>query len=141
MWCTDVLVSYDLVASLMSDAEQCLVEYNLLRSQAATLQRNDVGTSNWQSWHNAAIGGVGFLFEDPTLWNATIYGKSGFLFQLENAMMDDGMWHEISLGEKKITRTKAYISYSVSFFHYSSLIYFHLFCSIPRHRFIFCCCS
>ena len=101
MWCTNAIVTFDLVASTMTDTEQAFVEYNLFRSQIAAIQRNDAGISNWQAWHNAAIGGVGFLFEDSKLYNVSIYGKSGFLFQMQNSMMDDGIWYENSLGIQK----------------------------------------
>jgi hypothetical protein len=33
---------------------------DLLRAAAAIIARDNAGMSNWQSWHNAAIGAVGF---------------------------------------------------------------------------------
>ena len=83
----------------MTDVEQAMVEYNLFRSIATTIRRNDAGTSNFQAWHNAAVGGIGFLFEDADLIDFSIHDPdNGFLFQLQNSVMDDGMWYENSIG-------------------------------------------
>ena len=102
MWCDDALITFDLVASTMTDSEQAFVEHNLLRAIITTVKRNDKKETNWQSWHNSAIGGVGFLFEDIKLINESIYGSSGFKFQMQVSMMDDGMWYESSLGKWSI---------------------------------------
>ena len=63
-----------------------------------TILRNDKGTSNWQSYHNAAFAAIGYGFQDESLIQQSIYGKSGYLFQVENSMMDDGIWLENSIG-------------------------------------------
>ena len=73
--------------------------YTKFYFQAKTIQRNNAGISNWQTWHNAALSNIGYCFNDTSLVNTSLYGKSGFLFQLENAMYDDGIWHENSFGK------------------------------------------
>ena len=64
-----------------------------------TISRNDKGTSNWQSYHNAAFAAVGYALNDNSLINKSINGNSGFIFQLQNSMQDDGIWYENSLGK------------------------------------------
>eukprot|EP01113_Clastostelium_recurvatum_P017551 TRINITY_DN2063_c0_g1_i5.p1 TRINITY_DN2063_c0_g1~~TRINITY_DN2063_c0_g1_i5.p1 ORF type:complete len:1048 (-),score=188.96 TRINITY_DN2063_c0_g1_i5:16-3159(-) len=92
-------MAFDLVAAMMTPAEHALVEFNLLRSMAATIKRNNAGMSNWQTWHNAAMATVGFAVNEPLLVDYAINGSSsGFLFQLKNALSDDGFWWENSLG-------------------------------------------
>lgn len=36
----------------MTKNQRILIEHNLLRPGVVTIQRNDAGKSNWQSWHN-----------------------------------------------------------------------------------------
>jgi len=97
-WLIPVAQAYDLVADTMGEAERKHVEQDLLRAAVATIQRHDAGISNWQSWHNAAFAAVGCALRDPQLIELAINGPSGFQFQMENAVTDDGFWHEGSWG-------------------------------------------
>ena len=65
-----------------------------LRAAVETIQRNDAGISNWQSWHNTAIGAAGFALADEALITAAIDGKSGFRSQMKNSITPDGNWYE-----------------------------------------------
>jgi hypothetical protein len=98
VWLIPVAQAYDFVVDTMSQAEQQHIEKDLLRAAVAVIQRNNAGISNWQSWHNAAIGAVAFALRDKELADAAINGKSGFQFQMENSVTDDGFWFEGSWG-------------------------------------------
>jgi hypothetical protein len=98
VWLIPVAQAYDFVVETMSQAEQQHVEKDLLRAAVAVIQRNNAGISNWQSWHNAAIGAAAFALRDKELADAAINGRSGFQFQMENSVTDDGFWFEGSWG-------------------------------------------
>lgn len=92
--------AYDLIepSGLLSDAEKYDIEQNLLLASAKTLQIYDTGKSNWQTWHNAAIGSIGALLEDEDLIEFSVNGRSGFNFQMENSVLSDGFWYEGAIG-------------------------------------------
>lgn len=94
VWLLPLVWAYDLVADTLAPSDRAAIESGLLRAAAAVIQRNDAGASNWQSWHNAAIGAVGFATGDQTLSRAAIDGKSGFRFQMANSVIDEGFWFE-----------------------------------------------
>ena len=71
---------------------------HLLEASAATIARNDAGTSNWQSWHNDGLASAGFALQDFSLVAAAIEGSSGFAFQMANSVSGDGFWYEGSWG-------------------------------------------
>lgn len=96
VWLIPMAWAYDLVSDsgVLSSAERDRIEGALLRSAAAVIARYDAGVSNWQSWHNAAIGAVGFALEDQSLIDRAIDGRSGFRFQMKNSVLSDGAWYE-----------------------------------------------
>ncbi|MBI5083905.1 MAG: heparinase II/III family protein [Acidobacteria bacterium] len=100
IWLINVAWAYDLLAGsdVLTDADRADIEKNLLRAAVETIQRYDAGISNWQSWHNAAIGAVGFALGDQGLISAAIDGKSGFRFQMLNSVTPDGYWYEGAWG-------------------------------------------
>lgn len=100
-WLIPIAWAYDLVADspALDDAGRAAIEHDLLRAAAATIRRNPAGTSNWQSWHNAAIAAVGFALDDPTLLAQALRDPAnGFEFQLAESVSADGFWYEGSWG-------------------------------------------
>ncbi|MBI4891701.1 MAG: heparinase II/III family protein [Acidobacteria bacterium] len=100
VWLLPVAWAYDLLrgVDVFTPEERAEIENNLLREAVKTIQRNDAGMSNWQSWHNAAIGAVGFALGDEELIRAAIDGKSGFRYQMANSVTPDGFWYEGAWG-------------------------------------------
>jgi hypothetical protein len=92
--------AYDLTVNsgLFTNDEQFDIEMNLFKQSAETLKQVDNGTSNFQTWHNAAIGIIGVLLGDDSLMDVSIKGKSGFLFQMQNSVLSDGFWLEGAIG-------------------------------------------
>ena len=74
------------------------IERDLLRAAADVIARNNAGVSNWQSWHNAAIGAVGFALDDAALIEKAIEGPGGFHFQMRESVLGDGAWYEGAWG-------------------------------------------
>jgi hypothetical protein len=79
-WLIPITWAYDLLAGspALNSNDRTSIENGLLRAAVATIRRYDAGKSNWQSWHNAAVGGVGFTLGDHSLSDWAIDGPSGF---------------------------------------------------------------
>ena len=67
IWLIPIAWAYDLIADspALSGSDRVHIEQDLLRAAAAVVDRNRAGKSNWQSWHNAGVGAVGFALDDP----------------------------------------------------------------------------
>lgn len=89
--------SYDLLHDTFSPAERQRIESGLLREGATVVNSRDRGDSNWQAWHNAATGLIGFVLNDSTLIERAIRGPNGFRDHLRHALLPDGLWHEQSI--------------------------------------------
>ncbi len=101
IWLISMAWAYDLIADSTALRQEDLVPItrSLLRAAASTLSRNPAGASNWQSWHNAALGAVGLALQDPPiLQQALLDPLNGFLFQMKNSVTRDGFWYEGSWG-------------------------------------------
>ncbi|MDP6933363.1 MAG: alginate lyase family protein, partial [Myxococcota bacterium] len=93
-WAVDLLADSD----AWTEEERAWVVRDVLRASAQTVARYDAEESNWQSWHNAAIGAVGLTLEDWALVADAVEGISGLEFQLDEGVLGDGLWHEGSWG-------------------------------------------
>lgn len=100
VWLIPVAWAFDLIADapVMTDAQRAHIEQDLLRPAVATIARHPAGISNWQSWHNAGMGAVGFALEDPALIATVLRGSEGFEFQMQQSVTSDGFWYEGSWG-------------------------------------------
>lgn len=108
--------AYDLIepSGALTAAEKYGIERNLFAASAKTLQNYNVGKSNWQTWHNAAIGAIGAVLEDETLMDYSVSGTSGFNYQMANSVLSDGFWYEGAIGYH-------FYAQSALFFHAQSL--------------------
>ncbi|MET3726978.1 hypothetical protein ABID52_000559 [Fictibacillus halophilus] len=95
----DIIQSYDLLYnhSEFSDEAKRNVELNLIRPSIESITSYSVGRSNWQAWHNAAIGMAGAVLGDRQLLQQAVYGKEGFEYLMENGVESDGFWWEGSI--------------------------------------------
>ena len=101
IWLVSMAWAYDLIADspALSPSDCIHIEQDLLRAAATTIQRNPAGISNWQSWHNAGVGAVGFALYDPVLMASALDDpRNGFFFQMKNSVDSDGFWYEGSWG-------------------------------------------
>lgn len=91
-----VILGYDLVydAPCFSPADHGAIRDGLLLPAVKTIRANPRAISNWQSWHNAAVGCIGFLLRDQGLADWAINGEFGFLYQMRESLMPSGMWFE-----------------------------------------------
>ena len=100
-WLIKLLSAYDAVAGsgeLSIFGRRVDIEHNLLRPAVAVIAGYDAGKSNWQAWHNAAIGAAGYCLEEQKWITAALSGASGFSYHMSNSMLADGFWYEGSIG-------------------------------------------
>ena len=100
VWLIPIAWAYDLIADapMVTDDHRGRIERDLLLPAVATILRNPAGMSNWQSWHNAGIGAVGFALEDPVLIASVLRGADGFEYQMQESVTADGFWYEGAWG-------------------------------------------
>ncbi|MDX9975532.1 MAG: alginate lyase family protein, partial [FCB group bacterium] len=95
----EICVGYSLVreAPVFSNADRRTIRERLIRPMVRVIQPNNRGISNWQSWHNAAVGCAGFLLGDGGMADWAINGEHGFVYQMEHAVKENGVWREESM--------------------------------------------
>ncbi len=108
IWVCQAATAADLVfaAGVLSEAERGHVMNDLLRSAAITVmtdRRSRPGQKNghhqcynFQAWHCAAVGLVGFLIEDRQFIDWAIDGQYGFRHMISHDVRDDGLFWERS---------------------------------------------
>ena len=102
----DISFAYDLIYSSSSiDVESHNKIQLFLKASAETISHNPMGLSNWQAWHNAAIGMVGAVTGDKALISTAINGDEGALYLLNKGVLDDGFWWEGSIAYHMYTLT------------------------------------
>ena len=100
VWAIDMAFAYDLIAGagVLSEPEDATVRA-LLRQIHTTIARNNAGSSNWQSWHNAGMAAVGLALDDPILLAGPLgEGVGSFAWQMDQSVTADGFWYEGSAG-------------------------------------------
>ncbi len=100
-WLIPIAWAYDMIvdSGALSGAQREHIEQELLYAAVTTIVRNPAGMSNWQSWHNAAIGAVGFALQDPLLIAQALNDPAnGFEYQMQASVSADGFWYEGSWG-------------------------------------------
>jgi hypothetical protein len=93
--------AYDLIydSGALSADQKKHVEAGLLRPMAECIDVYKAGKSNWQTWHNAALLYAGAVMGDEALVKQSILEpKNGFVFQMRESVLPEGMWYENSWG-------------------------------------------
>ena len=94
-----IAVGYDRVyrAACFSEGDHERIAAGLIRPMVQTIQTNDRGISNWQTWHNAGVLCAGLILGDRELVDWAVNGKHGVMFQLHGgSITESGMWYEES---------------------------------------------
>ncbi|CAG0927506.1 Alginate lyase [Thermoflexales bacterium] len=97
IWLVPIAWAYDLIADspALTANDRTHIERDLLQAAATTIGRYPAGESNWQSWHNAGLGAVGFTLDDPVLIAQALRDpNNGFDFQMQHSVSSDGFWYE-----------------------------------------------
>ncbi|KZZ83091.1 heparinase II/III domain-containing protein [Bacillus sp. SJS] len=95
----DLAYTYDLLydSGLLSEQDKANIELNMLRPSAVAISEYDMGRSNWQAWHNAAVGMIGFVLGDREYMEFAINGEHGFYYLMKESVLSDGFWWEGSM--------------------------------------------
>jgi len=96
VWLLTLVAAYDSIYSqeILDENQKLLIEQDLFCLAVKTIRRYDAFKSNWQAWHNTAIGAVGFLLEAPELIEKAINGVHGFEYHMAEGVQKDGFWFE-----------------------------------------------
>ncbi len=100
MGLTSILPAYDAVRASkhFSREDRAHIEWNFIRPAVKIIESNLMGITNWQSWHNTAIGLAGFLMDDQELIDSALHGENGHEFVKTVSIREDGIWQEGSVG-------------------------------------------
>jgi hypothetical protein len=92
----DISHAYDLIydSGVLTDQQKANIELNFLKPSAIAISEYDMGRSNWQAWHIAAIGMIGFVLGDQALIDFAINGEHGFEYLMKESVLSDGFWWE-----------------------------------------------
>jgi len=96
-WLIDFAWAYDMMYQELSEEQRQKIEEDVLHNAADVISRYKRGLSNWQVWHNAAIGMVGLVTKNQALLERVINDPAhGFKYQISNGIRKDGLWWEES---------------------------------------------
>lgn len=94
-WLIDFVWAYDMMYQELSEEQRQQIETDVLYNAVDVISRYKRGLSNWQVWHNAAIGMVGLVTKDQALLERVLDDpEHGFKYQIANGIRRDGMWWE-----------------------------------------------
>lgn len=94
----EMALGYDFIADWLSAEEQQHIGNNLLRCGAAFLRAHrNPQIHNHEVKINAALAVLGIVLDDETLLDVAVNQPYGLRWQLENGLLDDGLWFEGSL--------------------------------------------
>lgn len=95
-----LIPAYDAVRASehFSDEDRAHIEWNFLRPAVDIINGNLMGVTNWQSWHNTAIGLAGFVMDEQEMIDLALHGPNGHDFVRDVAIREDGLWQEGSVG-------------------------------------------
>ncbi len=97
-WLITMFHTADLVDDVLTPEERREVELNLVRAGAEHISQFTFGIHNIQCWHNACMAIAGYYLGDPDLVERAEEGDIGFHRQVEEGVLEDGMWYERSTG-------------------------------------------
>ena len=96
-WFSDVAMIYKVVKHHIPDAIKEKIETKML-APAAEMLKERKQTSNWQTWHNAAIASIGVAIGDRTLFDYALYAPIyGYEALIISNLYADGWWNEGSV--------------------------------------------
>ncbi len=87
---------WDICSNLQSEDREKIVN-NFLLPDAKFIHSQTGTIHNIHSWHNAAVGLVGFAVGDEELVRKAIDGPYGLKQQIQKGVKDDGFWFEGSI--------------------------------------------
>jgi len=88
---------WDICPSLTA-AERATIANDFLIPDVRFIHKQTKSIHNIPSWHNAAVGLVGYAIGDKELVSAAIDGPFGLINQIQKGVNKDGFWFEGSIG-------------------------------------------
>ncbi|NOY81844.1 MAG: hypothetical protein GXP31_12685 [Kiritimatiellaeota bacterium] len=98
VWLLQMMEAADLAYPAMTQDEARHIERDLIYAGAMYTRKYRGGIHNIRCWHNACWAAAGYFVGDPELVEFARGGKYGFVAQMEQGVLEDGMWYERSMG-------------------------------------------
>lgn len=98
IWLLKLLEAYDGIATTLTDGERTQVKDRLIRPAAEIIHYNNYGVHNHECWQLSAYGIAGLVLGDQRLVASSLDHERGLMKQLEDGVLDDGLWIEGSPG-------------------------------------------
>ncbi|MDA3924165.1 MAG: heparinase II/III family protein [Kiritimatiellae bacterium] len=108
-WLLSIMNAADLAYPAMTREQSRHIEQDLIYAGALYTRKYRGGIHNIRCWHNSCWAGAGYFVGDPEMIDFARNHKFGFVAQMEQGVLQDGMWYERSMG---------YHSYTVSAISY-----------------------
>ncbi|MFW6170728.1 MAG: heparinase II/III domain-containing protein [Planctomycetota bacterium] len=103
VWLLKMMSAADLAYPAMTREEARHIERDLILAGARYTRKYRGGIHNIRCWHNAAWASAGYFVGDPELVEFARDAKNGFIDQMEQGVLEDGMWYERSMGYHRYT--------------------------------------
>ncbi len=94
IWLLQLCVALDLLETAGAPVDGAAVRERIIEPSSALIASYDEGLSNRQVWNNAALLAARRMLGDEHALDSVVYGPSGLLAHLEDALLDDGTWYE-----------------------------------------------
>lgn len=98
VWLLSMMDAADLAYAEMTPGEARHIERDLIYAGAMYVRKYRGGIHNIRCWHNSAWAGAGYFLGDPELIDYARNDRHGFVAQMKEGVLDDGMWYERSMG-------------------------------------------
>jgi hypothetical protein len=95
VWILPLAWAFDAIRDGLTESDAAHIATQLLAPAAAHLRQHHYSKiHNFSCWHNAAIGTIGLLLDDPSHVDFAFRSEGGQLVQLSQGVHDDGLWYE-----------------------------------------------
>lgn len=96
---TALCFAYSIISNRFTNEEKQRLKEGLFLPAAEHFQKyRTEQIHNHEVCINCAIGAIGLVTEDESLIDFALNSKYGLKYQLDNAVLDDGLWFECSMG-------------------------------------------
>ena len=102
-WLLTIMNAADLVYPALTREQARHIEQDLIYAGALYTRKYLGGIHNIRCWHNSCWASAGYFVGDPEMVDFARNHKYGFVAQMEQGVLEDGMWYERSMGYHSYT--------------------------------------
>jgi len=103
VWLLQMMGAADLAYPAMTREQARNIEQDLIHAGAQYTRNYGGGIHNIRCWHNSCWAAAGYFVGDPEMVDHARNHKYGFVAQMKQGVLEDGMWYERSMGYHSYT--------------------------------------